>query len=117
MVSKLLRSRIFLAIIVVIFIISSFELINEVGRRYKFDQQIKQQQKQIETLQQQNGDLSNLIQYLNTNQFVEEEARKKLGLSKSGESVVVFPSTSTAPVATSSTSQSHVSMWWNYFFQ
>lgn len=117
MISKVLRSRLFLIVIVIIFIISAFELINEVGRRYKVDREIKDQQQQIEALKKQNGDLSNLIQYLNTNDFVEEEARKKLGLSKSGESTVVFTNTSTAPVIASTTQETNANRWWNYFFQ
>ncbi|MFH0873576.1 MAG: septum formation initiator family protein [Candidatus Komeilibacteria bacterium] len=120
MVSQVLRSRTFLIIIVIIFIISSFELINEVGRRYKVNQEIKNQQRQIETLKSQNGDLNQLIHYLNTDQFVEEEARSKLGLSKSGESVVVFPSTATPSneqvVASTSPNNSNTARWWSYFF-
>ena len=116
MISRVLRSRLFLGVIIIIFIISSFELINEIGRRYKVSSEINRQQKTIDQLKQQNGDLRQLIQYLNTDQFIEEEARKKLGLSKSGESVVVFTSSSTEPQIAAAAGETNPQLWWNYFF-
>lgn len=113
---RLLRSKIFFGVIIILFIISSLELINEIGRRNKISNEIKKQKEQIEKLEQQNTDLSSLIQYLNTDNYVESEARKKLNLSKSGESLVVVENASTTTAGDQSKA-SNSSKWWNYFFQ
>lgn len=113
---RLLRSKIFFAVIIILFIVSSLELLNEIGRRNKISYEIKKQRDQIEKLQQQNTDLSSLIQYLNTDNYVESEARKKLNLSKSGESLVVVENASTTTAGDQS-KVSNSSKWWNYFFQ
>ncbi len=112
---RLLRSKIFFAVIIILFIISSLELLNEIGRRNKISSEIKKQKSQIEKLEQQNTDLSNLIQYLNTDSYVESEARKKLNLSKSGESLVVVENASTTAVMNDDTVPNSL-RWWNYFF-
>lgn len=55
-------------------------------------------QKEIRTLeskadqiQKDNQDLSQLINYLNTNEYKERQAREQLNLKKEGEFVVAFP--------------------------
>jgi cell division protein FtsB len=99
-----------------LFLFSSLELLNEIGRRNKISNEIKKQKQQIEKLEQENTDLSSLIQYYNTNSYVESEARKKLNLSKSGESLVVIENTTKA---TTSDQQivSNPQRWWNYFLK
>jgi cell division protein FtsB len=113
---RLLRSKIFFAVIIILFIVSSLELLNEIGRRNKISYEIKKQRDQIEKLQQQNTDLSSLIQYLNTDNYVESEARKKLNLSKSGESLVVVENASTTAFNDDNKIPNSL-RWWNYFFR
>jgi cell division protein FtsB len=113
---RLLKSKIFFILIIILFLFSSLELLNEIGRRNKISNEIKKQKQQIEKLEQENTDLSSLIQYYNTNSYVESEARKKLNLSKSGESLVVIENTTKA---TTSDQQivSNPQRWWNYFLK
>ncbi len=56
---------------------------------------------QLITLEQQKKDLENLNLYYSSDSFKELEARKRLGLKKSGEKLVVLPATT--PSAESAT--------------
>jgi len=115
-VSRLLRSKIFFAVVLVLFLLSTVVLINEIGRRYKFNQEMRQIQTEISKLANENRDLSNLIDYLNTPEYVESEARTKLLLSKQGESLIVMNSDSSS-TSTSSTESLNQQKWLNYFIK
>ena len=52
---------------------------------------IEKLHQQIAALEQQKKDMSNLILYYQSDAFKELEARKKLGLKKPGEKVVIIP--------------------------
>jgi len=66
--------------------------------------------------------LSQLIEYLNTEEFREKEARLQLGLRKPGESVVVVPNTAEADEASisdlnkTSENLSNWQRWLKYLF-
>jgi len=92
----------------------------EFMRRYALQQQIDTLQQQVGSLQQENQQFSELLTYLETKNFTEEEARLQLGLRQPGEEVVVIeqPAESTLnsavdPLANASNAQK----WLVYFFQ
>jgi len=47
-------------------------------------------EKEIANLENKNSNFKDLVSYLESNQFVEEQARLKLGLKKEGEDVAVI---------------------------
>ncbi len=118
-----------------IIILISIPLSKNISQRYKINQQVKQLQQEIANLQNKNVDLKQFVSYLESNQFVEEQARLKLGLKKEGESVAVVE---TQPnqgnkqneIATTSIfnipglatvqpvkSVTNPQRWWKYFFK
>src|SRR6185436_18688403 len=60
------------------------------------DREIAKLQDQMERVKKDNEQLSSLIQYLNTTEYQERQAREKLNLKKDGEFVVVLPQGSTS---------------------
>jgi len=112
--ARLLRSPFFFAIILVIFLFSAWSLVNEYARRQKIQNQIQTEQAEIERLKKENQTLSDLIDQLRTNDYVEQEARSKLNLSKPGESLIVVED----PTSTAATGQQQPIWlkWWNLFF-
>jgi len=58
---------------------------------WKLNQQIELIQTQIEQVKKENKNLENLVIYYQSDSFKEVEARKKLGLKKSGETAVPIP--------------------------
>ncbi|MEK7203235.1 MAG: septum formation initiator family protein [Patescibacteria group bacterium] len=88
---RLVFSQFFLAMLgLIIIILISFPLVKNVSRGYKINQDIKELEKEIANLESKNSNFKNIISYLESDQFVEEQARLKLGLKKEGEGVVVI---------------------------
>ena len=85
------------------------------------DTAIKTLESEIADLEGKNNDLNNLFAYLNSQEFIELEAREKLGMKKPGEKVVIIPRESKALVAGESTILSvaipNYLKWYYYFFE
>jgi len=86
------------------------------------DLEINEARAEIERYSNQNEELSQVINYLESDQAVEEMARLNVGLKKQGEKVAVItdkPQVSAESVASDNASQKKISnphKWLNYFF-
>lgn len=130
---RLFHTRWFYIVNVLLVLIVGFSFVREIVHSRDITHQIQSLQKQSELLQAQHlaiGDLKNAVQ---TESYVEREARLKLGLKKPGESLVILKNDqavrSTDNSSTSrqesreeeqeKTSQkplANSSKWWYYFF-
>jgi len=124
-ISRILYSQKFLALVgLVLIVLISFPLARSISKRYQINKEIKDLDKEIGEVETQNKDLKQLINYLESDQFVEEKARLNLGLKKEGENVVVIKETALANSdstaeenkAASLKNFSNTKKWWNYFF-
>lgn len=89
-VFKLVFSQIAVFIFgLVILVLISIPLARNVSQRYKINQEIKDLESEIQGLEKQNSGLKDFVEYLGSEQFVEEQARLNLGLKKQGEEVAV----------------------------
>lgn len=68
----------------------SVPLYENIIKRYAINQEISGLQKEITSLEAKNSKLNQMIDYLESDQFVEEQARMNLNLKKEGENVVVI---------------------------
>ena len=117
-------SKIFLLISAVIFGFLLFVLSKKILEGREISQEIKTTEEEITRLESKNSELSELFSYLNTNEFLEQEAREKFNLQKEGESVMVVPESAKKDngkqIAAASEDEvgrrSNPSRWWNYFF-
>jgi cell division protein FtsB len=117
-------SKIFLLISAVIFGFLLFVLSKKILEGREISQEIKTTEEEITRLESKNSELSELFSYLNTNEFLEQEAREKFNLQKEGESVMVVPESTKKDngkqIAAASEDEvgrrSNPSRWWNYFF-
>lgn len=114
MFSKLLRSKIFFILLVIASVASAIELTVEIHRRQSIEALIQKQTDTIKSIDADNQQLSEVINYFNSDAFVESEARKKLNLSKPGESLIVLESTPTSTAEIKK--DSNIDKWFNYFF-
>ena len=112
----------FLGIIVLGFLIFSF------GKKFlesrEIDEQIKGAGDDITRLEEKNNELGNFLDFLNTDAFLEQEARLKFNLQKPGESVVIIPGVGEASNTGAEREEaandrliSNPKKWWNYFFK
>ena len=124
-INKILYNQKFLAFLgLVIIVLISFPLAKTVSQRYKIDQEIESLGSEISELENTNKDLNKLISYLESDQFVEEQARLNLGLKREGESVLVIKDSAELNKVSgtddidnlNSKNLSNPQKWLNYFF-
>lgn len=111
----------------------AFNLGQEMYKRHDISLDIKRLENEIGKLEKDKSDLNSLLSYVQTDAFVEQEAREKLNLAKAGESLVLVPESDSAgeskasgeppvPEAYSQSQtpvvkKSNLAKWWQYFFE
>jgi len=71
-------------------ILLSFPLARVVSRRYQVSEEIRQLEREIADIENKNKKLEDIVGYLGSDQFIEEQARLNLGLKKPEEEVAVI---------------------------
>ncbi|MFH0951664.1 MAG: septum formation initiator family protein [Patescibacteria group bacterium] len=123
---KVINSRLTLMLGLALIVIISIGLVREINRRIGLNRERVSLESEIAVLEGRNTELANLIDYLKSDEYAEEEARLKLGLKKEGESVVRVINTAknningNNPSANGRNNENEVvttpRRWWNYFF-
>ncbi len=121
--TRILTSRLFTVIVLVLITFLGTSLYKDRIRREEVQNEIEKLRMETEELKGKNLELSKLITILETSNYIEKEARKNLGLKKPGETVVSIPENArptkgrVAGVATRlEKSPSNPVQWFNYFF-
>lgn len=97
----------------------SVSYVKDYRRSRALDRELKSLGQDVSTLQTRHVELSDLIQYFDSEGYAERRARLELGLAKSGEKVIVVPKDrEVAPDAPSlpPSSSTPWRSWWSYFF-
>ena len=131
---RLLSFRYLLVINVVIIVLLSLSLGREVVRNYEIQSEINSLEAQAEGLAAENIEISDLYTAIQTESYIEREARLKLGMKKPGESVVVVQDDHEGVLMEETTTQTlensmqnliktvpkqelaNTRKWWYYFF-
>jgi cell division protein FtsB len=116
----LIFSKFFVVFCLFVFIFILFGLAKGTLKSHKVNAEVDQLQTEINRLEAQNQDFDQLVKYLNTDTFIEQEAKLKLGLKKANENLVIIPD-SEIPVKGAVNSEdienkSNPAKWWAYFF-
>jgi len=91
-------------------------------KNQKTNKEIDKLKIEIETLELDAQNLKNLIAYYQTGSFKEKEARRKLGLVKPDEKMIIISEQST-PASSSPAPESekihkaNYALWWEFFFK
>jgi len=121
--TKNFKQKLFIAVLILILF---FIVVNFIGawlKSSKVHQEINNLEQEITNLQKDTGKLTELIQYFNSNAYIEEKARVDLGLKKEGEKVVLVPDDikknllNTENQEKSENELSNPKKWWHYFFK
>lgn len=120
--SRLFRSPAFAILTGILGLVILWALIRVVVKDMAVRREIRALEREIATLEADQLKSKELLDFIKTNEFLEEEARVRLGLKKPGEKVIVIGETGSA-VAVSSTprleeesARSNARTWWRYFF-
>ena len=82
-----------ISIVIGIFIvlILSLNVIGQILSTLKSGERMDQATEKLHKLEVENRNLKNKLENVKSNDFIEEEARNKLGLAKEGEIIVIIP--------------------------
>jgi len=135
LIKKIIFNQLFITTVgLVLIALISVPLIRHIRQRQIIDNEISQLQGNVDELQKKNNDLKNMISYLKSDQFAEEQARMQLGFKKDGEEVVIVKDKNADSVDNSGTINknglfdapitakntvvlSNPQRWWLYFFE
>ncbi len=117
--------KIFFLVGIIIVIAISFPLSKNISKKYKIDKEILELEEEIKTLEGANSDFKKMITYLESDYFVEEQARLNLGLKKEGEEVIVIEDGGEALRQDKISLTNNLNtdknfipfVWWSYFFK
>ncbi len=115
---KILSSRLFFIIFFIIAVYLFINVYHQIEKRIKIKREIKSLEAEINNLQSENTKLSSLIEYFQTDEYVEASSREKLGYKKPGETVVVFTkeeADSANKISTDDKTKSNLRLWWEHF--
>ncbi len=68
-------------------VLISIPLAKNISQQHKIDSEIKDLEKEINSVEEKNDGLRKVMDYMSSDQFIEEQARLKFGLQKPGEQV------------------------------
>jgi cell division protein FtsB len=84
------NSRFIFALALAVILILSFPIVKNFSQRDKAAKEIKELEKEIESIGNKNEELRQLVDYLNSDQYLEGQARLNFGLKKPGEETAVI---------------------------
>ncbi|MCK4744759.1 septum formation initiator family protein [Candidatus Parcubacteria bacterium] len=120
---KILLSNFFLIFVLFITAVLGWRMYGEHESNKLIDNEIEGLKQEIKDLENSSEEFSKLIEYFDSDIFIEKEAREKFGLKKEGEQVIVVPK----EVGIDNKSQDYLinnketkkffpKLWWEYFF-
>ncbi|PIW76037.1 MAG: hypothetical protein CO001_03460 [Candidatus Portnoybacteria bacterium CG_4_8_14_3_um_filter_40_10] len=89
-IKKILGSRITLFLLLLGFIWLVLNAVDIYYKKYKINKQIQDLKTQIASAEKSNQQISEMIDYLGSQSFLEKQAREKLNMKKPGEEVVII---------------------------
>lgn len=126
---------VFFVIGLILLVAVGFPAVKNLTRQYKINLEIKELEKEIGEQESKKLELNKLIDYLDSNEFAEEQARLNLNFKKPGEQVVVIASEGITATSTGEPDPSksifrltgagkkvgeeetsNPQKWWQYFF-
>jgi len=129
-IKKILYSRWFIFLSLLAFIWLGLVLTKTVYKKYQLNQEIESLKVEIAKMDKKEQELTKLIDYLGSQDYLEKEAREKLNLKKEGESVLMVSETELAKELSDSSNQESVVSneekiarennlikWWKFFFK
>jgi len=90
-IRKTLSSKSTVFVLLIILILICWAITQNLSRQKMVSEESKRLEKEILELEKQNLELSSLIEYFASQEYIEKEAREKLNLGKPGEKIVIMP--------------------------
>jgi len=106
--------------ILILFCLFSFNFFKEYNRNRQLNNEIKKLEATAKELEAKNLSILNLAEYLDTEQYLESEARTKFGMQKAGEKAIMVNilgfGEASSTVKETGGLLTNPAKWWRYFF-
>ena len=114
--------KVIIGAISVLVLIVAYNLLIQITDAVRSQERLSAQANLVYKLEAKNQSLKNQLSQTKSDDFIEEQARNKLSLSKSGETVVIIPDSMLKLVMGASNSAQEVRLpnwlgWWRVFFR
>lgn len=114
--------KIVVAVIVTVVLIIAYNLLVQITDALKSEGRLSAQAETVYQLEARNKQLKNKLTQVLSPEFIEEQARNKLGLGKAGETMVIIPEEKLKSVMGASQSAQVIRLpnwlgWWRVFFR
>lgn len=83
--------KIAVGVIIVIILLVAYNLIVQITDAVRSGERLSQAADKVYQLEKKNKELRQKLLQIGSSEFIEEQARNKLGLAKTGETVVIIP--------------------------
>ena len=126
---RILGSKPVLFIELAIVLFFGFNLGKEILKKQAIENEIQKLEQDLSKLDSEKSELTDLLNYIQTDSFIESEAKEKFNLAKQGESLLVIPEIDVSDKSIATTkkedqesdkviaqNKSNVQKWWEYFF-
>jgi cell division protein FtsB len=119
---RIFSSKIFFVIFLIIIIYLSINVYREIKQRVEVRKEISNLKMEIKNLDNENNKLGDLIEYFETEEYVESISREKLGYKKPGEKIIIFTEEDSDSILNIEREREeleegpNIKLWWNYFF-
>lgn len=116
-----MRKKIFLGLAIFIVSLFAYNIIVQIVSAARSTERLNTMTNNLTELQKQNSNLKREFERVQTPEFIERQARDKLGMSKKGETIVVIPDEKIKEVLGGSKSAEIKKIanwlgWWKLFF-
>jgi cell division protein DivIC len=108
--------KIIAVIIIIILLIVIKNTIASIYAKITFDSPVATLSEELSDLKQENKFLQEQYKYVKTNDFIEETARRKLGMVKAGEHIIIAPLASESAKEEITDTRPNWEKWWKLFF-
>lgn len=114
--------KIILGVIILIVLIIAYNLLIQISDALKSGERLSDAVDVVYKLEAQNRELKKKLIQAQSQEFIEQQARNKLGLGKSGETIVIIPEDKLKSVLGATQSAQVVRLpnwlgWWRVFFR
>ena len=119
---RIFSSKVLFVIFLIIIIYLSINVYREIKQRVEVRREISNLKMEIENLDNENNKLGELIEYFETEEYVESISREKLGYKKPGEKIIIFTEEDSDSILNIEREREelekgpNIKLWWNYFF-
>jgi len=119
-IPQVLLSKGLFFILIVLLLFISVSMLRELKRKQSIQKDILALQQELVETDANNSRLENFIEYLQTDEYAELEAKKRLGMKKPGEEVLLITREDILSADESADdmtiTKTNWKKWWDYFF-